>query len=136
LCVPASFDKGVAKVVQGIENIPTVLGQQFALVSQLQTSPGAVHQDAQPLLQGRGCRDRLYNQRLAVVFLMRRTSSLNLLLQDGQPLKVRGAGSLIFALTISPQAVPNLARSRPLLETVHLDLVPQFEPGQGRKRAL
>ena len=58
------------------------------------------------------------------------------LAQTCQPLKVRFAGLLESTLTVGIQASLHAAPPGPLLQTVKLDLMPDFEIGQGRERDL
>jgi hypothetical protein len=58
------------------------------------------------------------------------------LAQPCQPLKVRVAGLLVCPLALGIQASLHAAPPRPLLQTVKLDLMPNFETGQGRERDL
>src|SRR3954468_10244851 len=58
------------------------------------------------------------------------------LAQTCQPLKVRVAGLLVCPLALGIQASLHAAPPRPLLQTVKLDLMPNFETGQGRERDL
>src|SRR5215217_5952637 len=67
---------------------------------------------------------------------MSRAVNPNLRLQASEPLKVRSAGLLILSLTLGSQALLHIARSRPFLQTVHLDLVANFEGRQGNKGGL
>ena len=60
----------------------------------------------------------------------------DLLAQTCQPLKVRFAGLLESPLTVGIQAALYPVLPGPLLQTVKLDLMPNFESGQGRERDL
>jgi len=58
------------------------------------------------------------------------------LAQTCQPLKVRFAGLLESTLTVGIQAALYPVLPGPLLQTVKLDLMPDFEVGQGSEHNL
>jgi hypothetical protein len=56
--------------------------------------------------------------------------------QTCEPLKVCGAGPLVFALPLGIQASLDPVLPGPFLQAVEFDLVPDFEIGQGSQRDL